>query len=269
MVSQRTRLALLAGSFLMVALVVSRASAGCAPGCATVCVTEMVPECCQVMQTCYRNECHQEAYTAYRCVLTPEVRTRTYTVCSYQPEECTEVHNYTVCVPCVEQRTVMQPCYSCQPVVHMVCHTEDHGHWECCEEPCGPTLCDRLHHMCHHDCCMPCRTKTVKHWVPCPVTVQCPVTKWVRTCEYHPTTVCVTTYRHEVRQEVCHVTHYHSVPVTKTETYTVCVPHTVPYQATRTVNVCVPYQQAVTVTHLVPHVVQKQVPVVEACCCCP
>jgi hypothetical protein len=269
MLWQRVRLALLVCSFAALAALPGRVTAGCAPACCTVAVTECVPETCTVMKTCYRTECRQECYTAYRCEYAPEVRTRTYTTCSYQPETHTEVHNHCVCVPCVEQRTVMKPCYTCQPVVHMVCHTEDHGHWECHEEICPPSLCDRIKHCFHHDCCCECpKTRTVRCWVPCPVTVQVPVTRYVRTCTYQPVTVCVTTYRTEVRQEVCNVTCYRSVPVTHTENYTVMVPHTVPYQATRTVAVCVPYQVPVTVTHMVSHTVLQQIPVVEACCCC-
>jgi hypothetical protein len=203
--------------------------------------------------------------------MVPEMRTRTYTVCHQVPETHTAYRTVCVSVPCTEQRTVMQPHYSCRPVTHMVCKTEDHGHYECRLVPCKPGLHERLHKMCHKDCCEECpKMKEERCWVPCLVTVQCPVTRYERTCEYTPVTITVNTCKYETRQEAYQVTCYKSVPETKTETYQVCVSRQVPYQATRCVAVCVPYQEAVTLCRLVPHTVEKQVPVTECCytpCC--
>ena len=66
-------------------------------------------------------------------------------------------------------RTSLMPCWTCKPCVHMVCKCEDHGHWECREVCCKPSLCERLRRCCHHDCCDDCcppPTKTVRVWVP-------------------------------------------------------------------------------------------------------
>jgi hypothetical protein len=247
----------------------------CAPAFRTVCCTEWHPEAYQATRVSYRTECREVASTTYRCEYTPEVRTRTVTTCSMVPEVHTEMRSYCVSVPCVEQRTVMQPCWTCQPSVHMTCKCEDHGHYECREVCCKPSLCERLHKCCHrHDCCDDCcppPTKTVQVWVPCKVMVQVPVTTYKRVCEYRPVTCTVTTCRHEMRQEAVQVTCCKMVPVCHTENYTVMVPHQVAVPCTRTVSVCVPYTEAVTLTRMVPCTVQKQVPVL-ACChsapCC-
>jgi hypothetical protein len=267
--------ALLACGFAIVAAVPGQAGDGCcapapcAPAFRTVCSTEWVPETYTCTRTSYHTEYHQETYTAYRCEAVPEVRTRTYTVCHLVPETHTEVRNVCVSVPCVEQRTIMQPHWVCVPVTHFVCKTEDHGHYECCEVPCKPSLCDRLHKLCHrNECCCEeecVKTKIVKRWVPCPVTIQIPVTKMERHCEYHPVTISVPTCRQEVHQESFQVCSYQSVPEVRTENYTVMVTHTVPYQTTRTVATCVPCQVPVTLTRLVPHTVAHQVPVCGGC----
>jgi hypothetical protein len=245
-----------------------------APAFRTICCTEWRPEAYQATRVCYRTEYHQETYTAYRCEYVPEVRTRTVTVCRMVPEVRTELRTYCVSVPSVETRTVMKPCWTCRPVTHVVCKTEDHGHYECHEVPCGPSLCDRVRKCFRrHDCCDECepvRTKTVRCWVPCPVTVQVPVTRMERVCEYRPVTFTVTTCRQEVRQQPVTMTVCRPVTEVRNETYTVCVPRQVAVPCTRTVPVSVPYTQTVTLTRMVPYTVQKQVPVA-ACCsrpCC-
>jgi hypothetical protein len=203
------------------------------------------------------------------------------------PEVRTITRNVCVCVPVVEERTVMQSCVSYKTETVMKRRCVDHGHYECCEVPCGPTFRERLHRLCgrrHHGCgcdsgcdngcgngcgneCDTCcqRTKTVRKWVSCPTWEECPVTCCRRVCESKPVTCKVTTYRREVRQESCQVTCCKCVPETKTETYTCYVRRTVPYQTTRTVCVCVPRQETYTATRMVCHTVTKQVPV-ETCC---
>ncbi|HXG12478.1 MAG TPA: hypothetical protein VNK04_22170 [Gemmataceae bacterium] len=234
-------------------------------------VTEWVPEPYQCTRTCYRMEQRVEHYTAYRCECVPEVRTRTCTVYRMVPEVRNVTRCYWVCVPCVEERTVMRPFYTCKPVTKVVRKCVDMGHWECREVPCRPTLRERLRRLCGKDCCDCPRTKIEKVWVKCPVWVEQCVTCLERVCEYRPVTCKVTVYRKELRQEVCQVTCCKCVPETRCETYTVMVERKVPYQATRTVCVCVPYQETVTLTRLVPRVVEKEVCVAACCapCCAP
>jgi hypothetical protein len=273
---QRVRFALLAG--VVAAVAVGSAHAGdcaapCAPATRTVCVNEWVPEQYQCTRTVYKTECKQETYTAYRCECVPETRTRTCTVYKMVPEVRTETRTCCVCVPCVEERTVMQACVTCKPVTKIVRKCVDKGHWECHEECCGPTLCDRVKKWCHrHDCCYetPVRTKTVKCWVPCKVWIECPVTCMERCCEYKPVVCKVTTYKRETRQYQVQVTCCKCVPEVRTETCTVMCRKLVPFEATRTVAHCVPVQETVTCCRMVCKSVMKQVPCCEPCCqpCC-
>lgn len=211
-----------------------------APATCKVRVHEWVPEHYEATRTCYRMEQREETYTAYKMV--PEVQKVTRTVC--------------VCVPCVEERTVMQAHWTCKPVTKIVRKCVDQGHWECREVPCRPTLRERLRKLCGRDCCDECpRTKIEKVWVKCPVWVETPVTCIERVCEYKPVTCKVTVYRTEKREETCEVT--------------VC--KCVPCKATRTVCVCVPHQEKYTACRMVCRVVEKDVPVVTCCtpCCEP
>jgi hypothetical protein len=180
---------------------------GCASECAapapafrTVCVTEWRPEQYQSTRTAYRTEYTQETYTAYRCEYSCETRTRTVTVNRMVPEVQQVTRTVCVNVPTVEERTVMKTHVSYRPVTTMVSKCEDHGHWECREVECGPSLHDRLKKCLHHknDCCEECekpRTKTVREWVPCKVMVQVPVTRCERVCEQVPVTCRVTVCR--------------------------------------------------------------------------
>jgi hypothetical protein len=279
--------ALLAGGLLAAAACTARAddAAPPAPGAPapadstpqyqTVCCHEWVPETYPCTRTVYRTECRQEAYTAYRCECVPETRTRTCVVNKMVPEVQTVVRKVCVCVPYVQERTVMQTFVTCKPETTIVRRCVDHGHWECCEVPCGPTLCDRIKRCFRRRCCCDCepccvRTKTVKHWVPCPVWEEVPVTCMRRVCECRPVVCRVTCYRHEVREETCQVTCYKCVPECRTESYTAWCKRLVPFQATRTVAVCVPHQETVTCCRMVCRTVEKRVPV-QTCCapaCC-
>jgi hypothetical protein len=192
--------------------------------------------------------------------MVPEVRTETRTVC--------------VCVPTVEERTVMQTYVTCKPVTHMVRRCVDRGHWECREVPCEPPhrwkgcLKRLFHRDCCDSCCEPCcppPTKTVRVWCPCPVWEEVPVTCMQRVCESRPVTCRVTVMRREMRQEQYQVTCCRCVPEQRTETYQVMVSHTVPYQATRTVAVCVPHQETVMVTRMVPRTVEVPAPAPTCC----
>jgi len=151
----------------------------------------------------------------------------------------------------------------------MVCKSVDKGHWGCKEVPCASAqFTNWLHKCCHrHDCCDACEpacpppTRTVKCWVPCMVTEQCPVTTCKKVCIEVPCKVKVTVCKTEVRQEKYQVTCYKCVPEQKTETFTVNISKCVPFTATRTVNVCVPYTENVTCTRMVTRTVSKQVAV--------
>jgi hypothetical protein len=205
-------------------------------------------------------EQREEKYTAYRCELVPEQRTRTVTVNRMVPEVQNVVRTVCVCVPCVEERTVMQPHYTCKPVTKVVRKCVDMGHYECREVPCRPTLRERLAKLCGKDCCECPRTEIKKVWVKCPVWVETPVTCMQRVCEYRPVTCRVTVYKREMRQETCQVTVCKCVPETRTETCTVMVEKKTPFEASRTVCVCVPYQETVTLTRMVCRLVEKEIP---------
>lgn len=293
MIMQRMNFALLAGAILAVTGSAHAGNHGapatdcctptvsCAPACPTtqkVLVTEWVPEQYKCTKTVYKTECKQETYTAYKTECVPETRTRTVTCYHKVCETVMETRQTCVKVPYVEEKTIMKTCTVCKPVTCMVRKCEDHGHYECQEVPCGPSILDRLKKFGHKsDCCDPCapvccepvKTKTVKVWVPCKVWVECPVTKMVRTTECHPEVVKVTCCKTEIRCEQVPCTRVKCVPECKTETYTVNVQKCIPYQATRTVSVCVPCQEEVTMTRLVCRKVEKEVPVCATECCKP
>jgi hypothetical protein len=279
MVWQRIRIALLVGALAALAAPSARAEEGCcnpapcAPQFCTIRVTECVPETYQAKRIVYKTVCKEEKYTAFKCVTVPEKRTRTCTVYKTIPEVRTVTRLVSECVPCVEDRVVMKPCYKTVTETHMVKRCVSKGHYECREVPCHRSgFREGLGHLCrrnHDSCCEPCPppTKTVKVWVPCPVYEDVPVTRCRRVCEYQPEVRKVTTYKHVTREVKSQVTCYRSVPECRTEEYTVLVSRQVPYQATRLVSVCVPHEETVTCTRLVPRVVERQVPVSEAPCC--
>jgi hypothetical protein len=274
MVWQPVRIALLFGAVAAVAVSPARADCTpapapcCPPATKTITVTECVPETFKTTRTAYKTECKVETYTAYKTECVPETRTRTCTTYTKVPEVHTECRNVCVKVPVCEERVCMKKCWKNETVTTMVCKTVDKGHYECKEVPdhCKE-LCNRIGRLCHrhNDCCCepaPCpATKTVKCWVPCMVTEQCPVTCCKKVCYEVPVKTTVTVCKTEIRQEKFQVCTYKCVPVTKTECYTVNVSKCVPYQATRTVQVCVPFQEVVTCTRMVSRTVTREVPV--------
>jgi hypothetical protein len=280
MVWQRLRLALLTGAILATAGITVRAGDCCAPApcaapCATkkVCVKEWVPETYQCKRTVYKTVSAEEEYTAYKCETVPETRTRT--VCKTVQETQTVTRDVCKCVPVVEERTVMKTCVTYKPVTKTVQKWEDHGHYECKEVECGPSLSDRLRKCFrHNNCCDSCeascpRTKTVKCWVPCKVCVEKQVTCCERVCEQKPVTCKVTTYKTVMEKQTCQVTVCKSVPTT--ETYTCNVTKQVPVKAKRTVTKCVPVEETVTATRMVCRTVEKEVPCETTSCaqpCC-
>jgi hypothetical protein len=290
MVWQRSVFVIAAGLVAAAAAVPAQAGHhGCCPttccNSSPCCNTEWVSQPYTCTRTCYRTECREETYTAYKCECYPETRTRTCTVWKTVPETRTVTRAVCVCVPTVEERTVMQQCVSYKPVTTTCRRCVDRGHWECRQVPCGcDNGCNRGHRLggwlkrcfhrngccdngcnpCHsgcnsccNTCCQPCcqPMKTVRCWVPCPTWEEYPVTCCQRVCECRPVTCKVTVYHTETRQEQCQVTCCKCVPEERTETYQVWCTRKVAYQATRTVAHCVPYQQTVTCCRMVP--VQK------------
>jgi len=223
-------------------------------------------------RTAYRTECRQEAYTAYRCELVPETKTRVVTCYHRVPETRTEVRTVCEYVSAMEERTCMKPCWSTVTETVMTCKKVDRGHYECREVYSHrKAMQNRLHSLCHrNDCCEPCLPppcKTVKTWCPCWVTEQCPVTRCKKVCTMVPEKVCVKVCRPVTRQVTCQVCSYRCVAEQKTETYTCCVSRQVAVPCTRTVRVCVPYQETVTCCRMVPRTVCRTVPCPVADCC--
>jgi len=276
------RKAALVGAVLAAVTSSVRADHGCAPApCApapaapamrTVYVTECVPETYQARRTVYRTECRQENYTAYRCECVPVVKERVVTTYQRVPECKEVVRRVCVKVPCVEERTVMKPCWTYQTVTTYKTRCVDRGHYECREVPSHRAACRaKMHNHRHrHDCCPPpCppTTKTVKCWVPCIVKECVPCTKCCKVCVMKPECVRVCSYRNEWREERCQVTSYRCVPVQSVQKCTEWVTRQVPYQACRTVRVCVPSEETVTCTRYVTRCVARQVPACEDSCC--
>jgi hypothetical protein len=279
---QRTAFVLLAGALAAVAAHTARAAEEIkppaqAPQFCTIKVTECVPETYTTTRTVYKTVCKTEEYDTFKCVSVPREVTRTVTTYKRVCEEKVVNRNYWVCVPVMEERTVLQTCVSYRPVTKMVTRWEDRGHYECREVPDHwASFKHRLTRRCHKNsccepCCEPCPTKVVKVWVPCKVPVQCPVTCMERVCETRPVTTKVCTYKKELRTEACKVACWKCVAVPETVRCTVNETQQIPVKATRTVAVCVPVEEKVTCTRLVARVVEKQVPVAPAVteCCKP
>jgi hypothetical protein len=278
---QRARFALLAGVVVCTTGLSARADccdSGCgAPACApatrTVTVTEYRPTTVEEIRTVYKTVCETEKYTAYRTECVPETRKRTVLCTKLVPtvEErtCTTYKS----VPTVEERLVTKRVEVCKPVTVMVTKTRDCGHYECREEPCGPSFHDRLRKHFHHKDCCECecevvRTKTVKVWVPNIVCEQVPCTRIERTWQCVTEKVNVTVCKLVPETQKFTVTVNKCVTESREETYTVNVPKCIPYEATRTVSRCLPVQEKVNVCKLVPCTVEKQVSCCEAEPCC-
>lgn len=249
-----------------------------------ICVKEWVPEWYETTRTCYKREMVQEKYTAYRYENVQEKRKRTV----YKwVNEAREVER-CVCkmVPCVEERTVYEKHWVCKPCTYTVRKCVDRGHWECREVPCGPSLKDRLHSLCHKkgccdnnccptDCCQPCRTKTVRVWCANKVYCEQTCTKMVRTCECVAKKCQVTVCKPVYEKVKCQVNCCVCKPCGEEE-YCCCVRKCVPYECTRCVCKCVPVCEKVKCCRMVCKTVEKEVPVCECCapsccndCCAP
>jgi hypothetical protein len=268
MLWMRSRVALLTLVALSGMSSFARAGDCCEPCCPPpvcvkkVCVTEWVPQHYEACRTVYKTEWKEEAYTTYKTECTPEVRTRSFTV-NHMVTECRdEVRTVTKMVPTVEDRTITKNVYTTHQVTEMQCKTVDKGHYECRIEERAPTFFEKCHDK--NKCCKPCYTTEKKVWVPCCVTVECPVTKCVKVCT--PVTECikVTVCKPVCVQETFKVNYTKCVPEVKTETYTVLVPHQVAVPCTRKVAICVPVVEKYTACKMVPVTVEKEV--CEPCC---
>ncbi len=253
-------------------------------GTTTVWVSEMVPETYTATRTVYRQETKNETYTTYKTECVPETRTRNVTTYKSVTETVMECRTVCVSVPCTEQKTIMKSVTVCKPVTTISRKCEDHGHYECHEVECGPSLLDRSRGLFSRhgksDCCDPCntcaetctpvRTKTVKTWVPCKVWVETPCTKMEKFTECHPEVITVNTCRKEMKTEMVPVCKTRCIPETHCETYTVNVSRCVPCTATRCVTVCVPVCETYTATRMVCRKVAKEVPVTtcDSCSTC-
>jgi hypothetical protein len=237
-----------------------------APAVQTVRVCRMVPTWVDQQVTTHRTEWRDENYTAYRCEVVPETRTRCYTV--YNHVKHCEMKPVTRCVqvPCVEYRTEYETRKSLRWVTETkTCYEKK---WYCttkCVED-KPGFFARLCRK-KDDCCDPCpKYKVETEWHSCKV----PVCKEVRKlrCVEECVPVCkqVCTYRTEHRTEMVPCVTWKCVPETRTETYTVCCTKVVPYTACRKVPVCVPCTTTVKVCKMVPTWVDVQVPACDPCC---
>ena len=226
-------------------------------------VTECVPETYTATRTVYKTEYKDEAYTCYKTECVSEVRTKTCTINKIVCETHEEPRTITKYVPTTEERMVTKNVWTKQQVTEMVKKTVDKGHYEYVEVCRKATLLESLHEK--NECCKPVHTKCKKHWVPCLVCVECPVTKCVKVCTPVTEKVCVTVCKPVSHTEMVKVTVNKCVPEVKTETYTVLVPKTVAVQSVRKVAVCVPVTETYTATKLVPKTVEKEV--VESPCC--
>jgi hypothetical protein len=237
----------------------------------------MVKETYQVKRTAYKTECRTETYDTCKWECVPEVREHTVCVVKKVPvfkEECRKVcHKVTVyedrCVTRNTYKTVQETCVKKQ----LVCL----GHWECKEVPalfggslfsghdhCGSS-CGACSTSCSDACAPVCRTRTVKHWVHCPVYKECPVTVCKKVCVPETVTCKVAVCKNEWREEKVKVCTYECVKENRVEKCTVNVKRQVACKATRTVRVCVPYEETVTCCKMVPRTVTREVPVAPAC----
>jgi hypothetical protein len=251
---------------------------GCAPATRTISVTEWVPEHYQACRTVYKQECVQEKYTGCRTECTAETRTCQVTVYKSVCETHNECRTICKCVPYCEDRTVMKQVWTCTPETTYTHKCVDKGHYECREVPCGPTLSERFHKLCHRNKCNECcesaceceapRTRTERVWVSCKVDECVPCTHMVRHCTCVPTVEHVTCYKHVSEQVTVPVSCFHCVPECVTKTYTVMVPHQVTFEGTRTVTHCVPVQETYTACRMVAKCVEKQVACAAPCNTC-
>jgi hypothetical protein len=229
----------------------------------TITVFEWVPETYETTRTTYKTEMVQEAYTAYKMVSVPEVRTITRHITKMVPEIREEMRTITKLVPTTEVRTGYKRVVSYRHETTFVTKVVDRGHWETVMVPAGPSLLDRLCGRkcdpCDPCCCEPQKFKCKKVWVPCKECIQVPVTKCVKHVECVPYTYTVCVNKCVTVQEPVKVCTYKCVTEAVTENCTVNVCKCVPYTATRCVAKCVPVTEKVLCTRMVCKPVTKEV----------
>jgi hypothetical protein len=270
---------LFAGAALLAGAGVAQACAGpcaapaaecAAPAYRTITVNEWVPETYETTRTVYRTQLVTQKYTAYRTECVPQTRTVSRTVTKLVPVVEERTRTAYKCVSAVENRTVTKRVVVCTPVTTVVRKCVDKGHYECVQVCKGPSLCDRIKKKCD-PCYEPCpRYATKKVWVSCPVWIETPCTKIVRSVQCVTEVVPVTVNRLVPVQETFKVCSHKCVSEVVNDTVTVYVKTCVPYEATRCVATCVPVVEKVTACRMVCRTVCKQVPVCEPCAvpCC-
>jgi hypothetical protein len=230
-----------------------------------VLVTEYTPQQYEATRTVYKTEYKEEKFTAYRCEVVPQERTRQVTSYKMVPVTRDQVVTRYECVPVEEERSVVRNVVTSKPVTQMVTRCVDAGgRYECREVSCGAMSpgCGRRglfrRRSACVDACAP-ATRMVSVYVPNYVTEQVPVTAVRHVVEQVSEKVKVTVYKPVARQETLKVTTYQCVPETREVKETVYVTKQVPYEATRKVASCVPVQEKVTLTRLVPVTAEKEV----------
>jgi hypothetical protein len=152
MISKMLKLTVAVGlAWLSSALAASAAETAdpCQTATRKVMVTQWVPQNYETTRTVYKTEWKDEKYTAYKCELVPEERTRKVTTCKYVPETKDQVVTRYECVPVQEERTVTRYVTKRVPVKETVERCVDKGgHYETREVPCRPHLL----HRCCDDC---------------------------------------------------------------------------------------------------------------------
>jgi hypothetical protein len=241
-------------------------AAPCAPAFRTITVNEWVPENYETTRTVYKTEYKTEKYTAYRTECVPETRKVSRTVTKLVPVVENQVRTTYKCVSSVENRTVTKSVVVCTPVTTVTRKCVDKGHYECVEVCKGPSLHDRIRMKCD-PCYEPCpRYKTKKVWVSCPVWIETPCTKIVRSVQCVTEVVPVTVNKLVPVEETVKVCTMKCVSEVVEDTVTVYTRKCVAFEATRCVAVCVPVVEKVTACRMVCRTVTKQVPVCEPCC---
>jgi hypothetical protein len=235
----------------------------------------------ETTRTVYRTEWKEEKYTAYRCEVVPETRTRQVVVNKMVPETKNVEQSWYECVPVQQEQTVTRYVTVQKPETVMTTRcVQKGGHYECrtssCASSCGD--CGRRRGLLRRRSCGGCGgcggcgdgggccTQTVNVWVPEYVTEQVPVTVMRCATEARPEKVMVTVYKQELKKRTVAVTTYKCVPETHEEKFTVNVSHTVPVQATRKVAVCVPQTEKVMATRMVPVTVEREITVCVSGC---
>lgn len=191
-------------------------------------------------------------------VMVPETRTKTVECVVNVPVWKDVVQEYTVMVPHCEKRQGTRTVCKMVPVTQKRTVVEDQGQWE--ERPC-PTTCAPK--TCCPKTCAPatCAPKTCKVWVPNCVEKEVEVTCMKATMVEEPYEYTVTVCKPETRTCTVRVQECKQEVRTQEVCYTVCVAKQVTRKCPVTTTRCVAEKRTVRCTVMVPHEVEKVVPV--------